>query len=378
MRRRLFLTGAASMLAAGAGGRAIAAPQQQGPPDAKKLPFPSLPDTPELYRIIFENAVKKHQFDTAVLVVRRSGKTVAVHGHKKDAHGPTLIGSMSKPITAVAVATLIQNRRLKFTTPMKVALADFFKKHGPPRDKLFESVTVEQLLVHRSGLPDNNHDPTHDIRAARYKNGKGQFDVPQEVLAELLAKVRLVRPPGTVSAYCSGNYMALAAIIEQVSGIPYERYCGAAVINKLDMQGGLHPQWKVLGGAGGWFVDGDSYLRFLDVFDPHHGFLSNEVKGWIDAARTKWPPAKSSWRSLAVLTSRTNGRWLVEHGGGLNSNGKDADGKPITAQIESYGGRRADGISVFAAITPNKKGGDPGFKELKADIDKAHAQVTKL
>ncbi len=32
----------------------------------------------------------------------------------------------------------------------------------------------------------------------------------------------------------------------------------------------------------------------------------------------------------------------------------------------------------FAAITPAKDGGDPGFKELEANIEKAHAEVTKL
>jgi CubicO group peptidase (beta-lactamase class C family) len=377
MRRRVFLAGGATVLAAGFSGRALAAPQKQGAPNPQKLPVFSLPNTPDLYRIIFQNAVKKHKFDTAILVIRRDGRTVTKLGHNTDADGPSLIGSMSKPITAVAIATLIQNGKLKFTTPMKEALADYFQQHGPPRDRRFEKVTVEQLLVHRSGMRGNpDGDPFHAAVADRAANGKGNLDVPQEILGILL-KSPLVRDPGGQASYSNGGYVALASAIERASGTAYERYCRALVFDRLDLQAVLHPQWRVLGAPGGWFINGESYLRFLDVISPESRFLSNETKLWIDSAQTKWGPL-DQWRSLAVLTSRNTGPWKVEHSGGLNSTGKDASGKAITAAIESWGGRRADGISVFAAITPNVTNGHPGFKELKADIEKAHAQVTKF
>jgi CubicO group peptidase (beta-lactamase class C family) len=84
--------------------------------------------------------------------VPRTNEAKAVHGHKVDANAPTLIGSMSKAITAVAIATLIRDGKLSFVTPMSQAPAEFFKRQGRPSDRRFEAVTIEQLLVHRSGM----------------------------------------------------------------------------------------------------------------------------------------------------------------------------------------------------------------------------------
>src|SRR6185369_10072440 len=103
MRRRQFLLAAAAMLASDTSRLAVAqAPKPAAPAAPPPAPAPSLPNTPDAYRIVFDGWVAEHRPDTAILVVRRNGRTVAVHGHKVDANAPTLIGSMSKAITAVA------------------------------------------------------------------------------------------------------------------------------------------------------------------------------------------------------------------------------------------------------------------------------------
>jgi len=368
MQRRSFLTGAASLLAT------------SRPVFAQAPASPALPNTPEAYRILFEAAVKQHGFHSAILVVRRGGLVIAQHGHKADARGPSLIGSMSKPITAVAVATLIRDGKLAFTTPMSKALAGFFKSHGPPTDPRFAAVTIEQLLVHRSGMLGNpDGDPVHKIRQDRAMRGEGDRDVPQLVLGEHL-KHPLKRDPGTQASYSGAGYMALAAVIEETTGKPYEIFCRDAVFAKLGIaRPKLHPDWRVLGASGGWFIAGEDYLRFLDIFDPAHPFLSDDTKAWIDQAQTKWNPVnRGPWISLAANTSAAVGRWRVSHGGGLNSHARDARGRRTAAVIESTGYRMADGKSVFLTITPAVPGGHPGFKALLADIAKAHATVTKI
>ena len=40
-------------------------------------------------------------------------------GHNADPRAPSLIGSMSKPITGVCIATLIRDGKLTFTTPLR-------------------------------------------------------------------------------------------------------------------------------------------------------------------------------------------------------------------------------------------------------------------
>jgi CubicO group peptidase (beta-lactamase class C family) len=373
MRRRHFLTGVASLLAATAARPALA---QAPAPSAA----PPLPNTPDAYRILFDAAVKQHRFDSAILVVRRGGRMVAQHEHKADAKGPSLIGSMSKPITAAAIATLIRDGKLAFTTPMSQALAGFFRRHGPPADPRFLNVTIEQLLVHRSGMLGNpDGDPVHKLWQNRAMRGEGHLDVPQLVLAEHL-KHPLKREPGTQVSYSNAGYVALSAVIEQATGKPCEVFCREAILARLGIAGPrLHPDWRVLGGAGGWFTSGDDYLRFLEIFDPAHPFLGDGVKAWVDRAQTRWDAAnRGGWHSLAVNTSAAAGRWRVSHGGGLNSHARDARGRPTAAVIESNGHRMANGTSVFLAITPAVPGGHPGFKALLADIEKAHAAVTKI
>jgi CubicO group peptidase (beta-lactamase class C family) len=371
MRRRHFLTGTASLLAASASGPVFA---QAAAPAA---PAP-LPNTPEAYRILFEAAVTQHRFDSAILVVRRGGRVVAQHGHRADAKGHSLIASMSKPITAAAIATLIRDGKLAFTTPMSQALAGLFRRHGPPADPRFANVTIEQLLVHRSGMLGNpDGDPVHKIRQDRALRGEGHLDVPQLVLAEHL-RHPLKREPGTQASYSNAGYMALAAVVEQTTGKPYEVFCREAVFAKLGIASAkLHPDWRVKGGSGGWFIPGDDYLRFLEIFDPAHPFLGDGVKTWIDQAQTKWDAAnRGAWTSLAVNTNARAGRWRVSHSGGLKSYARDPRGRPTAAVIESHGYRMANGTSMFLAITPNVDGGHPGFKALLADLGKAHAAVT--
>jgi CubicO group peptidase (beta-lactamase class C family) len=350
MRRRQFLLAAAAMLASDTSRLAVAqAPKPAAPAAPPPAPAPSLPNTPDAYRIVFDGWVAEHRPDTAILVVRRNGRTVAVHGHKVDANAPTLIGSMSKAITAVAIATLIRDGKLAFTTPMSQALAEFFKRQGRPSDKRFEAVTIEQLLVHRSGMLGNpDGDPVHKIRQDRAARGLGHLDVPQLVLAEHL-KHPLKREPGSQYAYSGAGYMALAAVIEQRTGKPYETYCHEAVFAKLGIKSArLHPDWRVLGASGGWIISGDDYLRFLNVFDPANPFLGPDVTSWIDQAQTKWDAAnRGRWYSLGVNTSSAAGRWRVEHGGGLNSHAKDTRGRPTAAVIESFGYRMANGTAHF-------------------------------
>lgn len=377
MNRRHLLRGATAALTAIPAGRAFA--QTAPKPPAPPTPAAALPNTPEAYRVLFNTAVAEHKFHTAILVIRRGGRVVASYGHKVDANGPSLIGSMSKPITAVAIATLIRDGRLSFTTPMRTALAGYFKRYGQPADPRFLDVTVEQLLVHRSGMRGNpDGDPVHKARQDRAMRGEGSRDVPQPILAELL-KHPLKREPGKEASYSGGGYFALGAVIEQTTGKSYEAFCREAVFGKLGLPNArLHPEWAVLGAAGGWFISGDEYLRFLDVFDPAHPFLGDGVKNWIDQAQTRWDPANSgNWHSLAVATSTRGGRWRVSHGGNLNSHARGPNGQPIHAVIDSSGSRTPGGIGVFFALTAPTVDGkvNPGYPALLRDIERAHAGV---
>src|SRR5687768_17540735 len=86
----------------------------------------------DFYGNAFDTWVAKYRPATAVAAVRRDGETIFLKGHNADPRAPSLIGSMSKPITGACIATLIRDGKLTFTTPLRDALAGFFRRHGAP------------------------------------------------------------------------------------------------------------------------------------------------------------------------------------------------------------------------------------------------------
>ena len=363
-----------------------AAPQLRNwaPPDQKArtaTPAPAgLPDTVQAYQIVFDAWVKKHRPQTGVVVVRRQGKTVFARGHAVDPHALSLIGSMSKPITGACIGTLVRDGKLAFTTPMRQALAGFFRRNGPPPDRRFETVTVEQLLMHRSGLRGNDDqgDPIHAIWQRRADAGMAYLASPEPLLVEHLKTTRLQSNPGTKETYSNTGFVVLTAVIEEATGKAFETYCHEAVLARLGITSAkLHPDWRTFSGAGGYFITGADYLTFLEIFDRKHPFFGDAVKTWIDKGQTRWDPNnRDDWYSLGIPTTNFSDGWRVLHGGMLNSRGRGPNGQPIAAIIHSFGYREPRQISVFHAMTPVRE--DDALGDLDHTIHRTHDVVKNL
>jgi CubicO group peptidase (beta-lactamase class C family) len=347
---------------------------------AQTQPRLALPDTVDAYGVMFDRWAARHGPASATLIVRRGGRTIFMKGLRADASRPTLVASLSKAITGACVATLIRDGRLAFTTPMREALPQFIKNHGPPIDRRFEEVTVEQLLTHRSGLLGNpDGDPIHSILRRHAVSGLGHVAAVQPLLAQHLMRHRLLQDPGSAQSYSNTGYMTLAAVIEERTGRSYEDYCRDAVFQELGITPPrLDPDWRIFSGSGGWLIPGADYLALLDIFDPSHPFLGDEVKTWIDRAQTKWSPGhRGAWYSLGVFTRSDAGRWTVAHRGALNSRGRDPNGNPTAAFIETHGSRSASGIGVFFAY-PWMLGAGEASAELRRDIGRAYQAIRQM
>jgi CubicO group peptidase (beta-lactamase class C family) len=96
------------------------------------------------------------------------------------------------------------------------------------------AATVQQLLEHRGGLADF-FGPEFD-------------SAPKERFASNADYFRLIgsRPPlftpGEREQYCNSCYIALGAIIEKVSGMPYETYVSEHVFARAEMTGTGYPR----------------------------------------------------------------------------------------------------------------------------------------
>jgi CubicO group peptidase (beta-lactamase class C family) len=119
------------------------------------------------------------------------------------------IGSITKTFTQVAIGQLVADGRLALSDP----LGRFFPDY-PQADS--RTATVEQLLNHRGGLADFFGPAFSAAAKDRFRSTADYF--------RFVSSLPPLFAPGTKSQYCNGCYIALGAIVEQVSGVPYERY----------------------------------------------------------------------------------------------------------------------------------------------------------
>ena len=133
------------------------------------------------------------------------------------------IGSVSKAVTAAAVFALVDDGVL--------ALSDRAGDLVPGLGGPAADVTVEQLLLHTSGLTGNHgedHQPLDREAAVAAIGGLGQAFAP-----------------GTAYLYSNAGYTLLAVIVEQLSGVGYREFMASRVLTLPD------------GRAAGGFWDGE-------------------------------------------------------------------------------------------------------------------------
>ncbi|HXG32116.1 MAG TPA: serine hydrolase domain-containing protein [Bryobacteraceae bacterium] len=132
------------------------------------------------------------------------------------------LASVSKPLTALAVARLEQEGRLRLDEPVRRYLPEFRVDHTES-----DRITVRHLLEHTSGL----------LRADDYRvpccgrPGEGDLALAVRQLHAAQPRYR----PGRRFRYANSNYVVLAAVIERVSGRPFATYMRESVFAPLGM-----------------------------------------------------------------------------------------------------------------------------------------------
>ena len=130
------------------------------------------------------------------------------------------IRSMTKPVTGTAVMMLVEDGKIALDDPVSRFLPSFDNMRS-------QSVTVRQLLTHTSGL--GNH--------GREDIGLKQDDHDYAGLRQLVDEIGAIGPrnsPGSYHYSDSGS-ATLGAIVEQVSGMPVERFIEQRILSPLGM-----------------------------------------------------------------------------------------------------------------------------------------------
>ena len=167
---------------------------------------------------------------SASVAVVKDGETLfaGALGMKDGDHEPadalTLypIASCSKAFTATALGILATDGSLDFDTPVREYIPGF-RLHDA---YAAEHLTIRDFLSHRSGLP------RHEF--AWYGTG---FSRPQ--LMRNLKDLPLNAPLRYRWQYSNFNYLIAGALIEAVSGMPFEEFLQKRLLQPLDMHHSL-------------------------------------------------------------------------------------------------------------------------------------------
>ena len=139
--------------------------------------------------------------DGEIVFSRGAGAADAVTGAPFTLDTQVDVASITKTLTGMIVSDLVTSGKLAG----QATLADFF----PDAPAAFAEITVHQLLTHTSGLPDVVGDDAEPL----------DFDA----VRKRAFATTLLSPPGNRYYYSNLGYTFLAAIIEQVTGEPYEK-----------------------------------------------------------------------------------------------------------------------------------------------------------
>lgn len=136
---------------------------------------------------------------------------------------PMVIGSVSKPLTALAALQLVEQGELDLDAPVQTYLPWFRLADAGAAAQ----ITVRQLLTHTSGLS------TAQGRAGLARN-RWDADALSQYGHEL-ATVQPTAAPGERWQYSNVNYSLLGLLIQTVSGVPYEQYMHERIFAPLEM-----------------------------------------------------------------------------------------------------------------------------------------------
>lgn len=175
--------------------------------------------------------------------------------------------SVSKPFTATAIMQLSERGALDLDAPFVDLLPDYVVT-----DPRARKVTLRQLLLHTSGMPDLDiydwsEARTSDEALMQWVN----VDAPRDISFD----------PGTDRKYSNIGFDILGAVVQQVSGMPYERYMMDHILQPLGMT--------------------DATFFYPDVTQPlrtwgHNGKASEKYT-------TPWYPYDRRWIASGTLNA---------------------------------------------------------------------------
>ncbi|HET6893915.1 MAG TPA: serine hydrolase domain-containing protein [Candidatus Baltobacteraceae bacterium] len=172
------------------------------------------------------------------------------------------IASLTKMFTAFAILKLRDEGRLR--------LSDSVCRYLSPCPQQWQAVTIDEVLHHRSGIPD--YESSLEMESDAYYAFMTQPNDSERILQREEAPP-LDFPPGTKFSYSNTGYIVLGFIIEKAAGTSYAAYMHAHILGPAHMTHtgiiGVDPAPQLAVGYSAPDLTWAQRLAGFDVADVH-------------------------------------------------------------------------------------------------------------
>jgi len=231
--------------------------------------------------------MRQHGVTQGTLALALEGRLVHIAGFGgAEATARVPVWSLSKLVTALAIARLVGEGKLTLDKTMAQAMPQRLTRHGVAAGPI-ASLTVAQLLTHRSGLPrDAEGESVPGLRALL--RARAPRNVTTDMLLSEIINAVPTRPAGTAYVYSNINYYLLGLVVEEAAGQPYATYAGREVLGRVGIRNPtMERDWALLGPTGGWSMSGAEYVALLLRGVAGDALIPPAMRAWMNSAEGK-------------------------------------------------------------------------------------------
>ena len=212
-------------------------------------------EPPATFSADLQAIATKHNLGRFWLHVEKGGEVIAnlgIRGAGPDAPEP--VGSLSKSITGIAIALLIQEGKLTLDASVADVLAKLYAQHKRPIDPSMKAVTIARLLTHTAGLrPNKITDPVNGIASDAVLRTLGA----NPTAFDFLNATNGDHSNGESKfVYSNLSFLMLGLVVEAVSGESYESFCQKHIFQPLQIIDAslIGGRYRAISSYSGWIL----------------------------------------------------------------------------------------------------------------------------
>jgi len=197
------------------------------------------------YDQVVPDFMRKYAIPGGAVAVMRDGKLIYARGfgyadveNKTPVQPDALfrIASVSKTLTSAAIMKLVEEGKLRLDDRVAPLIAYLTPAPGATVDPRWDEITIRHLLNHTGGWdrtkPDGGFDPI-DRPAIAAAAVNAPAPASSETLIRYMKGMPLDFNPGQKFAYSNFGYIILGRVIERLTGMRYEEYVRARVLDPV-------------------------------------------------------------------------------------------------------------------------------------------------